>query len=560
MKKLLLALPFLFAGGLIAQTIVSTTPENKKVILEEFTGINCVFCPDGHAIAQAFQNANQGEVFIINIHVGGFATPGAGQPDFRTPFGTAIANQSGLVGYPAGTINRTFFPGLAQNGANGTAMSRGNWANAGNQTLAQSSYLNMGVEAEIDAVTRELTVHVEAFYTGNSPVSTNKLNVALLQNNTLGPQTGGNMGDNYVHQHRLVHLVTGQWGEDITTTSTGSFVDRTYTYTIPADYNGVEAKIQDMEIVVFMSETTQRIVSGNGALPTFTNLPANDAGVQSNFEFEEQCGIDFAPTVRIQNTGGNDLTSLNINYSINGGATETFNWTGNLATFESEDVVLDPIPYTIQATNTVNISIPSDGNNANNTATNTFGQLTDVNTNYLDIRILTDNNGDEITWSIVNLDGDVVASGGPYPDNANISEEFSIPDAGCHKFILNDAGGDGDYYIRLRDSNNDIIYFINSEFGGTIERNFNADGVLNTNDFTQNQVALFPNPANNQITITNAENAQVAIFDVLGKNVLSQNITNTNQIVDVSTLQTGTYFVKINNDNFSTVKKLVINK
>ena len=28
---------------------------------------------------------------------------GAGEPDFRTPFGTAIANQSQLVGYPAGT-------------------------------------------------------------------------------------------------------------------------------------------------------------------------------------------------------------------------------------------------------------------------------------------------------------------------------------------------------------------------------------------------------------------------------------------------------------------------
>ena len=48
MKKnlliILIALPF-FA---ISQTFVSTTPENKNVILEEFTGITCVYCPDGH--------------------------------------------------------------------------------------------------------------------------------------------------------------------------------------------------------------------------------------------------------------------------------------------------------------------------------------------------------------------------------------------------------------------------------------------------------------------------------------------------------------------------------
>ena len=46
-KKLLLSLVFsLFAVFTYAQTIVSTSPENKNVILEEFTGIYCQFCPD----------------------------------------------------------------------------------------------------------------------------------------------------------------------------------------------------------------------------------------------------------------------------------------------------------------------------------------------------------------------------------------------------------------------------------------------------------------------------------------------------------------------------------
>ena len=130
----------------VAQTIVSTTPENKKVVLEEFTGIHCVYCPQGHAIAQAIQNNNPGEVFLINIHVGGFAVPNAGEPDFRTPFGTAIANQSGLTGYPAGTVNRHVFPGSSQSGGNDTAMSRGRWTSASNQILGEASYMNMAVE------------------------------------------------------------------------------------------------------------------------------------------------------------------------------------------------------------------------------------------------------------------------------------------------------------------------------------------------------------------------------------------------------------------------------
>ena len=87
-KKIKTILMFAFiAINSHAQTIVSTSPEDQKVILEEFTGIYCVFCPQGHAIAQAIQDNNPGDVFLINIHVGGFAVPSGDDPDFRTPFG-----------------------------------------------------------------------------------------------------------------------------------------------------------------------------------------------------------------------------------------------------------------------------------------------------------------------------------------------------------------------------------------------------------------------------------------------------------------------------------------
>ena len=127
MKAKTLLYFLLWAPLAFAQTIVSTDAETKKVILEEFTGIYCVFCPQGHQIAQTIQDNNPGDVFLINIHVGSFAVPSGNDPDFRTPWGTAIANQSQLVGYPAGTVNRHYFPGSAQNGAQGTAMSRGAW-------------------------------------------------------------------------------------------------------------------------------------------------------------------------------------------------------------------------------------------------------------------------------------------------------------------------------------------------------------------------------------------------------------------------------------------------
>ena len=315
-KKITLILLFvLFTISSFSQTIVSTDPENKNVVLEEFTGIHCVWCPDGHAIAQAMQNNNPGDVFLINIHEGGFSVPYTGEPDFRTPFGTSIANQAygGPSGhfYPAGSVNRHVFSGST------TAMSRSLWTSSGNTVMGQPSYVNVGVEADIDVQTREVTVHVEAYYTGNSPESTNLLNVALLQNNTLGPQTGGDMGDEYVHMHRLVYLITGQWGVSISPTTTGTFIDETYTYTIPADYNDIPAMIEDMEIVAFLTESQEEIPTGSGCFPTYSNFVyENDAYLRYIEEIEGQCGFDFSPSVSVQNLGANDITSLTIEYSV----------------------------------------------------------------------------------------------------------------------------------------------------------------------------------------------------------------------------------------------------
>ena len=57
MKKFTLALMAMlaFSFSLKAQMYVSTTPAHRNVILEEFTGRNCQYCPDGHAIANKYR-------------------------------------------------------------------------------------------------------------------------------------------------------------------------------------------------------------------------------------------------------------------------------------------------------------------------------------------------------------------------------------------------------------------------------------------------------------------------------------------------------------------------
>jgi hypothetical protein len=570
MKKFLLLLIVFKSFGTLAQTIVSTSAQNKKVILEEFTGVNCVYCPQGHAIANTIKNANPSNVFLINIHVGGYSTPTAGQPDFRTTFGTAIANQSTLTGYPAATVNRTQFSGLAQNGGTGTAMNRNNWTTAANQTLAQSSYVNVATTASINVNTRQLTVFVEAYYTGNSPVSSNRLNVALLQNNTLGPQTGGNLGSNYNHQHRLIHMLTGQWGETYTTTTAGTLITRTYNYTIPASYNANPAEMGEFEIVAYVAETTQKIISGSGATPTYTGLAANDIKIKEVSEVLEQCTNSLQPVVSIQNYGNSTVTTLPITYSINSGTPQVFNWTGSLVPLASTTVTLPAVTYSLLPSNSLVVSVPSDNNNLDNSGTQFFAKAIDTDKSNLTIKITLDQYGSETSWTLRNSNNAIVAQSPGYADAAAAGEypqadiNITAPD-NCYTFTILDAYGDGingaygagSYQIFADGA---LISGIEGgAFGGSDIRKFGVNTTLSNTQFESNKISVYPNPTKGLITINTENNVDVSISDITGKVVFTKNNVSNNEAINLVGLQNGVYFAKITAEGINEIKKIILN-
>ena len=62
-KKMLTLLALGLSIIMTGQTFVSTNPENKKIIFEEFTGIDCPNCPDGHLQATQIHNQNPAMFF-----------------------------------------------------------------------------------------------------------------------------------------------------------------------------------------------------------------------------------------------------------------------------------------------------------------------------------------------------------------------------------------------------------------------------------------------------------------------------------------------------------------
>jgi hypothetical protein len=387
----------------------------------------------------------------------------------------------------------------------------------------------------------------------------------------LGPQSSGGLGDNYPHQHRLVHMVTGQWGDTYTTTTAGTLVTRTYTYTIPAAYNSIPAELGDFEIVAFVAEGQQKIISGNGTVPTYTGLIANDAKIKEVKDIAEQCVNTIQPKVEIQNNGQNNLTSLPITYSINNGTPQVFNWIGNLSSFAKTTLTLPSITYSLQANNNLNISLPTDDNTTNNTGTMAFIKAPETTTSNLTIKITLDQYGSETTWTLKNSTGATVASSPVYADSA-ASGAYPQPDINinvpndCYTFTIFDSYGDGivgaygigSYRIF---SNGVVISGVEGgEFGSSDARSFGVANPLNISEISRNPISIFPNPSNGMITINTENTLSITVCDIAGKVVFSKNNVTNNETINLSNLQSGVYLAKmVTETGVEETKKIILN-
>jgi thiol-disulfide isomerase/thioredoxin len=582
MKKTLLLFAAIALNSITsAQTFVSTTPQNRNVVLEEFTGINCTFCPNGHSIANQLVANNPGRVVVVNVHVGGFAAPDDGQPDFRTSFGGPLTSQAAVSGYPAATVNRQVFQGLGQN-TGGTGMGRGNWTNAANQVLPEASPVNVAARASVNLATRELTVVVEAYYTANSDAATNRLTVALMQSNIEGPQVGAEANPsailpngNYLHMHALRHFLTGQWGATISNTEQGSFFTDTYTYTLPDDIRSIPLVMGDLEVAVWVAEGNQYVITGSMAELEYVSPNAFDALPFFTEIGEFVCGDEISPKVTIQNLGSEPLTSLDILYSVNGGPASTYNWSGNLATAARTDVTLPTIAFGHLEQNTLWVATQNPNGQGDQQQSNDI-MMTEFlparnSGNEVVLTILTDNYGDETTWELVDPNGNVISSGGPYGNNQTITETFTLEN-GCHEFIIIDEFGDGiccaygNGFYKIE--SNGVTVYEGGQFASIKSRVFNVGGVANVEQVDAvSGLTVYPNPFQSEAILrfhlNTSQNVRVNMHNTLGQNVMTQAMGHLNpgqHAVNLSAhgLPAGMYLVSVEtNDRIQTMRVVI---
>ena len=82
--------------------------------------------------------------------------------------------------------------------------------------------------------------------------------------------------------------------------------------------------------------------------------------------------------------------------------------------------------------------------------------------------------------------------------------------------------------------------------------------VLGIEELKGEKVSIYPNPASDYMMLMSSGNGTLSISDITGKTVYNTTINNSTQVIDISKLSKGIYFVKVSYAEKSFVQKLVV--
>ena len=149
------AQPEVTAGGTPSYDYrVSTESAPAHILLEEFTGLHCSYCPQAHAIANNLTYVAGDRVHVMAVHVGHLAAPNGDEVDLRAACGEMFYAWQGEGGMPSGDINRTVYP---ESFAPHYTLPRREWMNVARRLLQSEMPAPVNLYAQAQIRTEDVT-------------------------------------------------------------------------------------------------------------------------------------------------------------------------------------------------------------------------------------------------------------------------------------------------------------------------------------------------------------------------------------------------------------------
>jgi polyhydroxybutyrate depolymerase len=291
-----------------------------------------------------------------------------------------------------------------------------------------------------------------------------------------------------------------------------------------------------------------------------------DAAISVNVP-ETNCGNTIiTPSVSLTNYGFNTITVAEMTWQINDGDIQTINFNGTLSQNQTQSFTLDPIDLTdgsyVFNASLVSVNGVIDQNTQNNDAATSFDiGGNEYLTQQITLELLTDDYAEETSWEFREIGGAILESGSynQSDDNTTFTETFGVVQDNCYEFEIFDSFGDGiccefgeGFYTLTTDTADVIID--GGEFSSSELTEISIGEELSTGDAFLSTISLYPNPANNEITLSIGDTNDISsyrIYTTFGQLLQEGTLHKNKEVISVSRYTVGIYFIVVKNTNTS---------
>lgn len=204
---------------------------DRKVLVEEFTGVRCVNCPAGASELENLRGIYGERLVVVSIHTGDFAPPFSDSRfDFRTAEGDALEKKLGApLGYPTAVVNRKKFVGQT-----GLQVGRSLWAGLIADETKEASAVSFSIEKTYNSSTRQFQISLKAVENVKDALKNVVFSAMITEDNIVDTQeTPSGKKSDYKHRHVFRAFA----GDEVAINSAGaSSVSHTFNGTLKPNW------------------------------------------------------------------------------------------------------------------------------------------------------------------------------------------------------------------------------------------------------------------------------------------------------------------------------------
>ncbi len=284
------------------------------------------------------------------------------------------------------------------------------------------------------------------------------------------------------------------------------------------------------------------------------------------------------PVVRIRNSGSEVLKSLTIRYGVENAEMHSYQWSGNLAFMESEEVTLPLANFgswsgrAVFVAKTENPNGVADEHPENDMMKTEFEKVPQYPPTLI-FWLRTNAAGNESHYKIFDQDGNVVKSGDNFKSNTLYKDTLRL-DTGCYRLVLYDRGGDGlsffanndgNGYARLMDGFSTLRQF-QPNFGAQIAQSFTVGYPMTVDEgVKENRFTVYPNPGSGDIYINHRGNHllkfRLRVYDARGRLLITRSMVAGNRSterIELGPYGKGLYLLQFDADDYSESVPVII--